>query len=174
MVRNDVNVVWDLAVHDFSILDYVLAASPISASAAGSASGDSSLEHAASLTLQFPECLTVRIHVDWLAERKVRRMTIQGEAGVLHYDDLEPLRKVTITSRATSSAEPERARVLELEAAEPLARAVQHFVECVTSGGRPISDGAAALRVVRLLEAADRSLHSMGRPVTLDRLEARQ
>jgi predicted dehydrogenase len=128
----------------------------------------------ASLTLEFPECLTVRIHVDWLASRKVRKISIQGEAGVLDYDDLEPLGKVTITSRATSSAEPERARILKLEAAEPLAKAVQQFVECVASGGRPIADGAAALRVVRLLEAADRSLHSMGRLVTLDRLETRQ
>jgi predicted dehydrogenase len=171
VVRNDVNVVWDLAVHDFSILDYVLAASPITISAAGTASGGG-LEHAANLTLEFPECLTVCIHVDWLAQQKVRRISIQGEAGVLDYDDQEPMGKVTITSRAATVAEPERARVLETEAGEPLGRAIQHFVECIVSGSRPIADGAAALRVVRVLEAADHSLQSMGRPVTLDRVGA--
>jgi predicted dehydrogenase len=169
VVRKDVNVVWDLAVHDFSILDYVLAVAPSTISAVGTASGDGSLEHTASLTLQFQHCLTAHIHVDWLAPQKVRRISIQGEAGVLDYDDLNPMRKVTLTRSATSSAEPEGARVLETEAAEPLERAIQHFAECVASGGRPIVDGAAALRVVRLLEAADRSIHSMGRTVTLDR-----
>ena len=90
VVRNDVNVVWDLAVHDFSILDYVLAAAPSTISAVGTAAGDGGLEHAANLTLQFQECLTVRIHVDWLAPRKVRRISIRGDAGVLDYDDLNP------------------------------------------------------------------------------------
>jgi predicted dehydrogenase len=170
VVRNDVNVVWDLAVHDFSILDYVLRASPSSVSAAGTASGDGGLEHAASLTLQFPECLTVRIHVDWLAPRKVRRMSIQGEAGTLEYDDLDPMRKVTITA----SAQPGAARTVEIEPGEPIEKAIQHFAECVASGDRPIADGAGALRVVRLLEAADLSLQSMGRTVTLDRRGAIQ
>lgn len=163
-MRTDVNVLWDLAVHDLSILDYVLAASPGAISAAGTSSGAGRLEHSACLTLQFPKFLTAHIHVSWLGSRKVRRISIQGEAGVLIYDDLDPIRKLTVAS----SADPEGARVIETEGAEPLARAIEHFAACVATGSRPVAGGFEGLRVVRLLEAADRSLQSLGRTVMLD------
>jgi len=165
-VRGDANVLWDLAVHDLSILDYVLAASPNAISAIGSPSSDNGgLAHTASLTLHFQDSFTVRIHASWLAAHKVRRMSIEGEAGVLRYDDLDPIQKVTLTS----STGPDLPRAVETEAAEPLAGAIQHFAGCIATNRRPIADGASALRVVRLLETADRSLGSMGQTVMLER-----
>ena len=168
-IRGDANVLWDLAVHDLSILDYVLAAAPNAISAIGSASSDNGgLAHTASLTLHFQDTLTVRIHASWLGGQKVRRMSIEGEAGALRYNDLDPIQKLTFTSCNGL----EQAQAVETEAAEPLARAIHHFAECIATNGRPIADGASALRVVRLLEAADRSLQSMGLTVTLERLGA--
>jgi predicted dehydrogenase len=168
VVRSDANVIWDLAAHDLSILGYVLTSSPSALSAVGTTSASGKLEHAAHLTLQFRECLTARIHVNWLASRKVRRMSIRGEAGVLVYDDLDLAQKVTVTP----FADPEHARVIETETAEPLHTAIRHFAACISSGSPPITDGAAGLRVVRLLEAADRSIQLRGQPVRLDRSEA--
>jgi predicted dehydrogenase len=168
VVRSDANVIWDLAAHDLSILGYVLTSSPSTLAAIGTTSGSGKLEHAAHLTLQFRESLTARIHVNWLASRKVRRISIRGEAGVLFYDDLDPTQKVTVTS----FADAEHARVIETETAEPLRGVIRHFAACISSGDRPINDGAAGLRVVRLLEAADRSIQLRGQPVMLDRSEA--
>jgi predicted dehydrogenase len=163
-LRSDANVLWDLAAHDLAILDYVLRVSPEAVNAVGTAFDDDTLEHAACLRLQFRGSFRVRVHVNWIAPRKVRRISIQGEAGVLVYDDLNPVCKVTVTP----SADPALVRGFETEAAEPLQGAIQHFTRCIAGGSRPIADGAAGLRVVRLLEAADRSLKLHGRTVELD------
>jgi predicted dehydrogenase len=167
-VRCDANVLWDLATHDLSILDHVLTSPPSAVSAEGTASGDGQLEHSACLMLHFPDSLVARIHVNWLALRKLRRISIHGEAGVLVYDDLAPTQKVSITP----AADPEYARAIEIEAAEPLYRSIQHFAGCIATGGRPIADGTAGLRIVRILEAANLSIQTGGRTVMLDRLEA--
>lgn len=167
-VRRDANVLWDLAAHDLSILDHVLTSSPNAISAVGTSSGGGQLEHSACLTLHFQDSLIARIHVNWLAQRKVRRISIHGEAGLLTWDDLDPAQKVTLTPYAA----PDRTSVIKIEVAEPLDRSIQHFADCIDSCSRPIADGAAGLRVVRFLEAADRSMQSGGRTVMLDGLEA--
>jgi predicted dehydrogenase len=162
VVRRDVNVLWDLASHDLSILDHILPASPGAINATGSPS-----EQAACLTLRFPEGLTANIHVNWHGKHKVRRISIQGEAGVLVYDALDPVRTVTVTLAAHAGIE----RAIETETAEPLSRAIEHFISCIVIGGRPIAGGVEGWRVARLLEAADRSLHTAGQNIILDQAE---
>jgi predicted dehydrogenase len=156
LVRNDVNVVWDLAAHDFGILDHVLSAPPSALRATGVRPDGADAEHLAEVTLDFPGGLIAHITVSWISPIKVRRTLITGSRGTLVYDD----------QRADALTIHERA--VPLDAAEPLSRAIDHFAGCVSRHERPMVDGEAGLRVIRLLEAADQSLRRSGQVVSLD------
>jgi predicted dehydrogenase len=156
LVRNDVNVVWDLAAHDFGILDHVLPSPPSGLRATGMRPGGTDAEHLADVTLDFPGGLLAHIAVSWISPVKVRRTLIAGSRGRLVYDD----------QRADALRIHERA--VPLDSVEPLSRAVDHFAGCIARSERPMVNGEAGLRVIRLLEAADRSLSGGGRVVYLD------
>jgi predicted dehydrogenase len=175
LVRSDVNVAWDVASHDLSILDHVLPTPPCALMATGVAPRRGGPEHLAHITLHFPDGLLAHIHASWISPFKVRRTLIGGSRRMLVYDDLETINKVVIHDCAIdcNSGEAEvhyrrsDVRAVGIGTEEPLHRAVEHFAECIAGARRPIADGEAGLRVVRLLEAVDSSLEAGRRIVSL-------
>lgn len=180
LFQHDVNVLWDLAVHDLSIMDYVLGELPTAVAATGAAHIPGQPVNMAYLTCFFDENLIAHHHVNWLAPVKVRRTLICGDRQMIVYDDLEPSEKVKVYDKGvTLNGGPER--ILEsligyrtgdmwapqLSLTEGLRVEAQHFLECIRQRSWPLSDGRAGLRVVRILEAATQSLAHRGMPVEL-------
>lgn len=180
LFQHDMNVIWDLAVHDLSIMDYVLPAKPVAVSATGISNIQGQPENVAYITLFFPDRQIAHIHVNWLAPVKVRRTLIGGSEKMVVYDDLEPSEKVKIYDKGvTVSQRPEAVYEMlvsyragdmwapRLDNTEALQTEAAHFIDCVTKGARPETDGEAGLRIVRILEAATRSLNQRGQLVEL-------
>ncbi len=182
LFQSDVNVVWDLAVHDFSILDYLLPSRPCAVSATGLSHVEGSGEDVAYITAYFDSPVICHINVNWLAPVKVRRTLIGGSRKMIVYDDLEPSEKIKVYDKGISlpdGLEPEDGRGLrvgyragdmwapKLDRAEALSNVVAELVECIQTGRQPLTDGPAGLRVVGLLEAATESLKMRGQPVEL-------
>jgi len=178
LFQHDVSVLWDLAVHDLSIMDYVLGESPCAVAATGAAHIPGHPVNTAYLTCFFDGTLLAHHHVNWLAPVKVRRTLICGERQMIVYDDLEPSEKVKVYDRGvTVNGGADRvARSLidyrsgdmwapKISLTEGLSVEAQHFLECIHEGRQPLTDGEAGLRVVKLLEAATRSLAQRGQPV---------
>lgn len=161
IVRKDVNVLWDVASHDLSLLDYFTPAPPIAVQAVGVAPIPGGREHLAWITLTYADGFTAHINASWISPVKVRRLFLGGSDRMLIYDDLAPRDRVTVFDGGLPATP-------ELSTAEPLREVVRHFVACINRAERPISDGATGFRVVRQLEAADRSMREHGRPVELD------
>jgi predicted dehydrogenase len=180
LFQHDVNVLWDLAVHDLAVMDYLLPARPRAVSAAGISHVSRRPENIAYLTLFFDGPLIAHLHVNWLAPVKVRRTLIGGSRRMIVYDDLEPSEKVKVYDKGiTVSGDAESAyRALisyrtgdmwapRLDETEALRTEALHFLACVRGEERPLTDGEAGLRVVRFLEAAGRSLARRGELVEL-------
>jgi predicted dehydrogenase len=180
--QHDVSVMWDLAVHDLSIMDYVLGKEPLAAAATGVAHVPGRPVNTAYLTCFFEDDLIAHLHVNWLAPVKIRRTLIGGDRQMIVYDDLEPSEKVkvydkgiTVTTRPGEGMEGAYDLLVgyragdmlapQLSLTEALKIEAQHFVDCVRTGRAPLTDGLSGLRVIRVLEAADRSLGERGRPV---------
>src|SRR5215813_10004655 len=180
LFQHDVNVLWDLAVHDLSIMDYVLDARPSAVAATGIAHVPGQPKDVAYLNCFFDSNLIAHFHVNWLAPVKIRRTLIGGSKQMIVYDDLEPSEKVKIYNKGiTLSNGPEGIYQLlvdyrtgdmwapQLNTTEALQIEALHFLECINQGQRPVTDGRAGLRVVRILEAASHSLAQRGRPLEL-------
>jgi predicted dehydrogenase len=181
LFQHDVSVIWDLAVHDLSILDYVLPDRPCAVSATGVSHVGGEPENIAYLTLFFANTLIAHVHVNWLAPVKVRRTLIGGARKMIVYDDLEPSEKVKVYDRGISVSDQTAEGVYKmlvsyrtgdmwaprLDLTEALQVGMTHFLGCIDKGDRPLTDGQAGLRVVRILEAAGQSLRQQGRPITL-------
>jgi len=180
LFQRDVSVLWDLAVHDLAIVDYVLNARARAVSATGTSHVAGSPENIAYLTLFYDNCLIAHIHVNWLAPVKVRRTLLGGSRKMIVYDDLEPSEKVKVYDRgvtvATDTEVAYQARIgyrtgdmwaPKLDQTEALQVEVLHFLRCITRGERPVTDGVAGLRIVQVLEAATESMKQQGRPVNL-------
>ncbi len=182
LFQHDVNVVWDLAPHDLSILDYLLGRLPRSLSAFGTchADGAREIEDVAYLNLDFSGGLLASFHVNWLSPVKLRHFIIGGSSKSIVYDDLEPIERVKVYDRGISVNGDIEARrdVLvgyrtgdvwspHIQQVEPLSLLVSHFAECIRDGKRPLTDGEAGLRIVRILEAAQRSIKAQGGRITL-------
>jgi predicted dehydrogenase len=175
LFQSDVNVLWDLAVHDLSIVDYLLGRAPATVSAFGSSHTSIGLEDVAYLTLDFGDRLLASFHVNWLSPVKIRHLIIGGSRKGLVYNDLDRSEPLKIYDRGiTLSAEPE-ARIGALvsyrtgdvwsphvEREEPLANVVKHFAHCVRTGTRPLTDGLTGLRIVTILDLAQRSVQAHG------------
>jgi predicted dehydrogenase len=186
LFQHDVSVMWDLAVHDLAIMDYVLPLKPIAVSATGMSHLDGKPENIAFLTLFFENRLIAHLHVNWLAPVKVRRTLVGGSKKMIVYDDLEPSEKikvydkgVTLTNETASPGPQQRYRMLvdyrsgdmwapRLDITEALTTEARHFISCVEAGQPTMTDGQAGLRVVRILEAATESIAMRGRIVELD------
>lgn len=181
LFQPDVNVLWDLAVHDLSIMDFVLERQPTAVSATGLAHVAGRPENIAYMTMFFDGRLMAHVHVNWLAPVKVRRTLLGGSRRMIVFDDLETSEKIKVYDRGISvNPSPENIYEMlvgyrtgdmwapKLAVTEALGVAAAHFVDRVTTGKRPMTDGEAGLRVVRLLEAATASMAEHGRLVTLD------
>jgi predicted dehydrogenase len=180
LIRPDVNVIWDLAPHDASIILYILDKEPISVSARGAAHFDPDVHDVAYLELKFDKELLAHIHVSWLDPCKVRRVTIVGSKKMAVYNDISDSEKIRIYDKGVNvptdndnfSGWPPRYRFGDvlipfISNAEPLKLECSDFVRCVTEGKEPRSDGWAGLRVVNILEAAHKSLMNGGGPQKL-------
>jgi predicted dehydrogenase len=173
LFQHDVNVVWDLAPHDLSIVDFLVDRLPVSLSAYGGTHANHDIEDVAYLNLDYGEGLIANFHVNWLSPVKVRRMIIGGSERSVIYNDLDVDEKIKVYDRGIDVGEDldQRRKALisyrsgdiwspNLATREPLARMAEHFVDCVKSGQQPISDGKAGLRIVKILDAAQRSIKS--------------
>ena len=181
LVQSDVNVLWDLAPHDLSIVDYVLDRFPESVAAYGKAHVLPGIEDVAYMTLDYGQGVVANFHLNWLSPVKIRYTIFGGTERSIVYNDLDPVEKVKVYDSGLSvqrlGAE-DRRRVLvdyrtgdvwapHLPKLEPLRQVVEHFLHCVDEGEAPLTDGLAALRVVRILEAAQESLRRDGERVSL-------
>ncbi|MCI0621680.1 MAG: Gfo/Idh/MocA family oxidoreductase [Acidobacteria bacterium] len=180
LFQHDVNVLWDLAVHDLSIMDYVLNARPTAVAATGMAHVSGQPKDLAYLTCFFDSNLMAHFHVNWLAPVKVRRTLIGGDRRMIVYDDLEVSEKIKVYDKGITlnNGQDQRYQLMvgyrsgdmwapQLESTEALRRESQHFVECIEKGQQPLTDGEVGLRVVRILEAATHSLAQRGRPLEM-------
>jgi predicted dehydrogenase len=180
LFRHDVNVLWDLAVHDLSIMDYVLGAQPTAVAATGAAHVAGQPVNMAYVTCFFDNNLLAHHHVNWLAPVKIRRTLVCGDRQMIVYDDLEPSEKVKVYDKGvTLNSAPERVYeslvgyrtgdmwAPQISLTEGLRTEVQDFLECIRQGRQPIADGPSGVRVIRILEAAAQSLAHRGEPVEL-------
>ena len=180
LFQHDVNVIWDLAVHDLSIIEHVLPGQPRAVSATGISHVDGQPENIAYLTLFFDNNLIAHVHVNWLAPVKVRSTLIGGSKRMIVYDDLEPSEKVKVYDKGITITNDAQLRyemligyrtgdmwAPHLDMTEALRAEVSHFVQCLESSQKPMTDGQAGLRVVQILEAATESMQNRGRPVNL-------
>lgn len=175
LYQPDVNVVWDLAPHDISILLYILDVWPVAASARGGMFVKPSVYDVAYLTINFPGSLMADLRVSWLDPCKIRRITIVGSKKMVVYDDIEPIDKIKIYDKGvdiqpyTDTLEEfhlayryGEAEPYSLEWHEPLRAECLHFIECIHKHEVPRSSGIDGLQVVQVIEAAQRSLLNGG------------
>jgi predicted dehydrogenase len=202
LFQHDVNVLWDLAVHDLSIMDYVLPAAPVAVSATGVGHVAGEPENIAYLNIFFEHNLIAHLHVNWLAPVKIRRTLVGGSNKMIVYDDLEPSEKIKVYDKGiTVNGNSHSAHAAgngngngngdaryqtlvgyrtgdmwapKLEMTEALSLELKQFIACIQQRTRPEADGHAGLRVVSILEAATRSMAERGRVVELESSESRE
>lgn len=180
LFQKDINVAWDLAPHDISIILYVMKGRPVSVNCQGKAHITPGIEDITSMTLAFHNGGLATIQSSWIDPRKVREITIVGQKKMIVYDDTEPLEKLKVYDKSVETP-PHYDTFGEFQysyhygdvlspfvkMSEPLKVECQHFLDCVTSGLRPDSCGRDGLLVVEILEAATKSLKNGGGMVEL-------
>lgn len=185
--QQDVNVLWDLAVHDLAIMDYVLPMKPRAVSATGMKHFPGEPDNIAYLTLFFDSCLIAHVHANWLAPVKIRRTLIGGSQKMIIFDDVEPSEKVKVYDKGITVCPPVESveknyqirfgyrmgnmLAPQLDTTEALKLEAQHFIDCLANNQRAVTDGEAGLRVVQILEAATMSMAERGKLVELDVLK---
>jgi predicted dehydrogenase len=185
-IRSDVNALWDLAPHDLSILLYLIDNDPVRTLATGQAFLREGFEDVAYVHVDFEGGAMGTAHVSWLNPHKVRRVTVVGDRRMIVFDDLEPVEKVKVFDRGASYDAPSdegrgadfgyfKALIRDgdiyapkVPGTEPLRAQLEHFAECCLRGAEPETDGAAARRVVSLLETATTSLRAGGMPMPVE------
>lgn len=180
LFQTDVNVIWDLAVHDISIIQYILSETPVAVSATGVSHLAGSPEDMAHIALFFQNSCIAHISVNWLSPVKVRQTFIGGSRKMIMYDDLEATEKVKVydkgvtVSRSADSVHQLRIGYRagdmwapHLPAKEALETEAEHFVACVRHEASPISGGMSGLQVIEILEAACKSIAAQGAPIRL-------
>lgn len=175
LFQKDINVLWDLAPHDISILMYVLGTEPETVSARGSSFVQPGIHDVAYLTLSFPKGILAHVHVSWLDPCKMRKITVVGSKKMVVYDDVESLEKIRIYDKGVTvlphtdtfgdfqlSYRYGDIKVPYVPLTEPLKIECAHFLDCIRAGRRPKSDGYVGSKVVRTLETAQKSLLNGG------------
>lgn len=190
LFQKDINVIWDLAPHDLSIMDYLLRAEPIAISAVGASHAGNDIANIAYMTLRFPNNVIAHFHVNWLAPVKIRQTLLGCSKKMVIYDDVEPTDKIRVYDKgivvngcngngnANGSAEKRYQAMVgyrtgdvlipKIDTTEALQRVAKEFVSSIVESRAPLTDGVAGYRVVRYLEAAQRSLENNGREVLLE------
>lgn len=173
-VREDENALWNFAPHDISTILYLLGKKPVDVSARGQDYLQRDVEDVVFLTLSFADRTMAHIHVSWLDPHKVRRLTIVGSDKMAVFDDLESTEKLRIYDKGAKLSQDYNTfaeyvglrfgdiTIPYVKAGEPLRIECMHFISCVQNRTRPLSDGQDGLRVVQVLDAAQRSLKSNG------------
>ncbi|HAJ26434.1 MAG TPA: oxidoreductase [Syntrophus sp. (in: bacteria)] len=180
LFQHDVNVTWDLAVHDLAILDYVLGAKVTAVSATGINHVSNAPENVAYMTLFFDSSLIAHINVNWLSPVKVRLALIGGSKKMIVFDDLQPSEKIKIYDTGiTVNNTPDSIYEIRIgyrtgdmwaprfDTTEALRAEALHFIDCIENGREPDTNGEMGLRVVRVLEAATKSIREKGKLITL-------
>jgi predicted dehydrogenase len=183
LFQKDINVVWDLAPHDLAIMDFIMDQQPVSVSATGSCHIERGIENIAYVLVRFPGEFIAHFHFNWLSPVKIRRTLLAGSKKMVVYDDLEPTEKLRVYDKGVTSNrngdEKEAAYktlvsyrtgdvwVPKLDTTEALHYVCGEFLSAIRENRRPLTDGEAGLRIVRLLEAAQASIRENGRFVEL-------
>lgn len=177
LFQRDINVLWDLAPHDLSIMDYLIERQPEGVSALGSCHIEPGIENIAYLVMRFADDFIAHFHFNWLAPVKIRRTLIAGARKMILYDDIEPTEKVRVydkgvTANRIGDREADYQTLVsyrtgdvwapKLDATEALRHVVTEFLDSIRAGRKPLTDGEAGLRVVRILEAAQESIKQGG------------
>ncbi len=178
LFHHDVNVIWDLAPHDLSIMDYIAGMQPEAVVATGECHLNGHAD-VAFMTVYYPDNFIAHINVNWLSPVKVRTTLVGGEKRMLVWNDLEADEKLKVYDRGVQFATGEAVYQQlvkyrtgdmwspNIEPTEALKMEAGYFVDCVRNNKKPFNDGEAGLRVVRMLEAADKSLRQKGRVIRL-------
>ncbi len=180
LFQHDVDVIWDLAVHDLAIMDYVIGQQPCAVSATGLCHIPGRSEDIAYVTMFFESSFIAHIHVNWLAPVKVRRTMIGGSRKMVVYDDVEPSEKIKVYDKGVTVAarEEDMYKLMisyrsgdmwapQLDNAEALRAEIFEFAAAIEQNRQPLTGGEAGLSVVRTLEAATKSMKSRGQLIDL-------
>jgi len=185
LFQENINVIWDLAPHDVSILNYVLNATPEQVSAIGHSYIQRDVEDVAFLTIRYPRSVMAHIHVSWLNPNKIRSTTVVGSKKMLVYDDISPLEKIRIYDKGVN-VQPHYDTfgefqlsyrfgdifIPKLDDSEPLKVECQHFVDCVEKKAKPRSSGVHGYEVVKVLETAMESINKDGKMIAVDAIQS--
>ena len=178
LFQHDVNVIWDLAPHDFAVMDYLLEEKPLAVAACGKAHVNG-MEDTAYVTAHFRNNMIAHFNVNWLSPVKIRTTLIGGEKKMLVWNDLEPDEKIKIYDKGVKVTNGEGMYNLrvgyrsgdmyapKVDPIEALKIECEYFVNCIRSNERPINDGRAGLRVVKMLNACNESIKHKGREIVL-------
>lgn len=180
--QNDVNVVWDLAPHDLSILDFLIDKKPISISAHGISHAHNNLENIAYVTLHYKDSFISHFHVNWLSPVKIRKTIIGGTKRMLVWNDMDPAEKIKIYNKGIDiqyEDYDEKRNLLvsyrsgdmyapQTDHTEAISLLVKEFNASIRDGRPSLTDGEAGLRVLKILEAAERSIKADGANVHID------
>ena len=178
LFQHDVSVIWDLAPHDLSIMDYIIGEKPEGVVAAAEKHLNEA-EDIAFLSIYFPDRVIAHINVNWLSPVKVRTTLIGGEKKMLVWNDLEPNEKIKVYDKGVSLSDGQGLHKLlvsyrsgdmwspQVEPVEALTEEAAYFLQCIMENKTPFNDGVNGLRIVRILEAADKSVRNRGEAVAL-------
>jgi len=176
LFQHDINVVWDLAPHDISILRYLVDEEPVSVIASGVSHTDNKIENIAYITLNYKSNMIAHFTLSWTSPVKIRKTLIGGTKKMVVYDDLEPTEKVRVYD--TGFKVQDNSQLLidyrvgdiyipKVEQTEALSGLAQDFIQAMTTGKKPLSDWKSGLSVVSILEAAEKSIKNRGKEVLL-------
>jgi len=181
-IRKDVNVMWDLAPHDLSMLLHLVEEMPVRVSARGQSYLQEGIEDVVFMTLDLPNGVLAGVHASWLDPYKIREVTVVGSKKMAVFDDVEKLETLKIFDKGVErsgekiyagygefqlSVRDGDIRIPKIEPGEPLKNQCKHFLECITKRKEPITGGEEGLKVVQILEAAQKSLGSNGVPISV-------
>ncbi len=171
-IRKDENCLWSLAPHDISVILSLLEKEPKTVIAHGQSYVQNGIEDIVFLTLRFPDKILANIHISWLDPHKVRKLTVVGTKKMIVFDDMKSMEKIRIYDKGVGPPLDYRTygqdlnlrfgdiSIPHVEMAEPLKQECLHFLDCIKSGKKPLSSGNEGLKVVKVLEAAQKSISS--------------
>jgi predicted dehydrogenase len=178
-VRRDENALWSFAPHDLSVVLHLMGQEPVDVAARGSAFLQPGVEDVVFVDLRFPGGQTAHVHVSWLDPHKLRKFTVVGTQKMIVFDDMEASEKIKVYDKGVDRAgqvvsygdaltvRSGDILIPKISLQEPLRLECQHFIECVRERRKPLTDGLDGLRVVKVLDAAQRSLARGGAPVAI-------
>ena len=177
-IRKDENTLWSLAPHDVSMILELFGTMPVRVTAHGARYVQDHLEDVVFVMLEFSDGRIAHIHLSWLDPHKIRKITVVGSQKMVTFDDMEPTEKLRIYDKGAMrdydsygdwwiTLRSGDIQIPRVDLTEPLKLECEHFLECVRTGQRPLTDGDNGLQVLRVLDAAQRSLESRGQWITL-------